>query len=271
MLRAWSERELLWNLFLRDLRTRYRRNAIGWAWSMINPAVLTLIYTFVFTQIFPARPPAGIPSGMKVYSFYLLSGLLPWNALVNGVTAATAALSGGGGLMAKVRFSREHLVLAPVLAMIVTLLIELSILAGIELVAGYVTFHLVPVVLLLTVLLTLFISGLALMIAALNLRYRDVQHLTSIGFLVWFYLTPVIYPASLLPERSSIGGLEIPVRAILSYNPMSRFLLAYRSCFFDITLPGSETMAGLVVISVATFGLGYRFFIRRAPWFVEDL
>ena len=96
LLRAWSERELLWNLFLRDLRTRYRRNAIGWAWSMINPAVLTLIYTFVFTQIFPAQPQPGIPSGMKVYSFYLLSGLLPWNALVNGVTAATAALSGGG-------------------------------------------------------------------------------------------------------------------------------------------------------------------------------
>jgi ABC-type polysaccharide/polyol phosphate export permease len=269
--RAWRERELLTNLLQRDLRTRYRRNAIGWAWSMINPAVMTLIYTFVFTQILPARPAAGIPSGMRHYAFYLLSGLLPWNALVNGVTGASAALIGGGGLMAKVRFAREHLVFAPVLAMLVTLLIELAILVGMELLAGYVTLHLVPVVLLLTVLLGMFVSGIALIVSALNIRYRDVQHLTSIGFLVWFYLTPVIYPASLIPERAEVLSVELPLRTILGMNPMSRFLLAFRNCFFDVTLPGAETILGLIAISVVTFAVGYRFFVRRAPWFVEDL
>lgn len=271
MRRAVGERELLWNLTLRDLRSRYRRSTIGWAWSMINPAVMTAIYTFVFTVFFKIHPTAGVPSGMTAYAFYLLGGLLPWNALVNGVTGASAALIGGGGLMAKVRFAREHLVLATVLAMATTLLLELAVLAIMELIGGYVVLHLVPIVLLLVLLLTLFIAGVGFVVAALNLRYRDVQHLMSIGFLVWFYLTPVIYPVELIPNRYSIGGLDFPLRSILGMNPMSRFVLAFRNCFYDITMPGFGTMAGLVAISLATFLLGYRFFIRRAPWFVEEL
>ncbi len=271
MRRAIGERELLWNLTLRDLRSRYRRSTIGWAWSMINPAVMTAIYTFVFTVFFKVKPTPGVPSGMTAYAFYLLGGLLPWNALVNGVTGASAALVGGGGLMAKVRFAREHLVLATVLAMSATLLLELAVLAFMELIGGYVVLHLAPVVVLLVVLLTLFIAGVSLMVAALNLRYRDVQHLMSIGFLVWFYLTPVIYPVELIPQRFSIGALSLPLRSILGMNPMSRFVLAFRNCFYDVTLPGLGTMVGLVAISCTTFFIGYRFFIRRAPWFVEEL
>lgn len=238
---------------------------------MINPAVMTLIYSFVFTQFFQIKPDPGIPSGMSQYAFYLLAGLLPWNALVNGVTGATAALIGGGGLMAKVKFAREHLVLATVIAMIITLCIELLVLVTLELVFGYVVLHLLPVVLLLVFLLTLFIAGVSFIVAALNLRYRDVQHLTSIGFLVWFYLTPVIYPVKVIPKHVELFGSMVPVRTILGMNPMSRFLLAFRNCFFDITTPGLNTMLGLVAMSVSTFLLGYRFFIRRAPWFVEEL
>ncbi len=269
--RAIAERELLWNLLLRDLRSRYRRSTIGWLWSMINPAVMTAIYTFVFTVFFHVKPAPGIPSGMTAYAFYLLGGLLPWNALVNGVTGASAALVGGGGLMAKVRFAREHLVFATVLAMSTTLLAELSVLALMELIGGYVVLQLLPIVLLLVLLLTMFIAGVSLVVAALNLRYRDVQHLMSIGFLVWFYLTPVIYPVGLIPEKFSIGGATLPLRTILGMNPMSRFVLAFRNCFFDVTLPGIGTMVGLVAISFTTFSVGYRFFIRRAPWFVEEL
>jgi ABC-type polysaccharide/polyol phosphate export permease len=269
--RAFTERELLWNLTLRDLRSRYRRSVIGWAWSMINPAVMTAIYTFVFTVFFRVQPTPGVPSGMTAYAFYLLGGLLPWNALVNGVTGASAALVGGGGLMSKVRFAREHLVLATVLAMAATLLLELVVLAVMELIGGYFVFHLAPVVVLLVVLLMLFIAGVGLMVAALNLRYRDVQHVMSIGFLVWFYLTPVIYPVELIPQKYSIGGIQLPLRSILGMNPMSRFVLAFRNCLYDVTLPGLGTMVGLTAISLTTFLVGYRFFIRRAPWFVEEL
>lgn len=269
--RAFGERELLWNLLLRDLRSRYRRTTVGWLWSMINPAVMTAIYSFVFTVFFHVQPATGIPSGMRAYAFYLLGGLLPWNALVNGVTGASAALIGGGGLMAKVRFAREHLVLATVLAMSTSLLAELAVLGLMELIGGYVVFHLLPVILLLVFLLTLFIAGVGFIVAALNLRYRDVQHLTSIGFLVWFYLTPVIYPVGLIPEKYTVLGATLPLRTILGMNPMSRFVLAFRNCFFDVTLPGLGTLAGLVGISVVTFLVGYRFFIQRAPWFVEEL
>jgi ABC-type polysaccharide/polyol phosphate export permease len=269
--RAFHERELLWNLLLRDLRSRYRRSVIGWGWSMINPAVMTLIYSFVFTQFFRVKPDPGVPSGMTQYAFYLLAGLLPWNALVNGVNGASAGLIGGGGLMAKVKFAREHLVLATVIAMSMTLCIELVVLVVLELIFGFVVLHLLPVIALLVFLLTLFIAGVGLTVAALNLRYRDVQHLTSIGFLVWFYLTPVIYPVKLIPKTMEVFGFSLPIRTILGMNPMSRFLLAFRNCFYDVTLPGANTLIGLLVMSVSTFLLGYRFFIRRAPWFVEEL
>lgn len=269
--RAIGEHELLTNLLLRDLRSRYRRTLVGWGWSMLNPALMAVIYTFVFTVFFKVRPDPGQPSGMTEYAFYLLSGLLPWNALVNGATGGIGALMGGAGLLSKVRFAREHLVLSTVLAMIVSLGVELLVLAALILVAGHMVLQYLVVCAVLMVLLAMFVAGIALALSALNVRYRDVQHLTGIGFLVWFYLTPVVYPASLIPEHRTVLGASIPLRSILGMNPMSRFILAFRNCLFDGRLPGAGTMAGLVLTSTVTFVVGYRFFIRRAPWFAEEL
>ncbi len=269
--RAWRDRELLLNLLLRDLRARYRRTAIGWGWSMLNPAATTLVYSIVFVHFLKVRPDPGNPSGMKVYAFYLLAGILPWNVMTNGVQQGAGALLGGAGLISKVSFAREHLVISTVLSLVVSLFVELAVLAAMELLTGNVMLHMVPVVFVLVVFLTLFTTGVALWIAALNLRYRDVQHITNVGFLVWFYLTPIIYPARLIPEHSLIFGVSFPVRAILALNPMARFILAFRNCFFDIRLPGLNTMLGLALMSVASFFAGYRYFSRRAPWFAEEL
>ena len=269
--RAWAERELLQNLLLRDLRSRYRRTLIGWGWSMLNPAATTLVYSIVFVYFLTVSPDPGDPSGITYYAFYLLAGILPWNVLVNGVTQGTGALLGGAALISKVKFAREHLVIATVLSLVVSLFVELGVLAGLELITGYVMLQMVPFVFILVALLTLFTTGLALWASALNLRYRDVQHITSVGFLVWFYLTPIIYPPRLIPVTMQAWGVSIPVRRILQLNPMARFVMAFRNCFFDIRAPGLNTMLGLFVMSVVTFLLGYRFFTRRSPWFAEEL
>jgi lipopolysaccharide transport system permease protein len=269
--RAIADRPVLWNLLLRDLRSRYRRTVFGWSWSMLNPAITTAIYGFVFTVFFKILPDPGRPSGMTSFTFYLLSGILPWNAMVNGTLGGMGGLLGGAQLMSKVRFAREHLVLATVMAMFVSLAIELCVLTTLELAAGYFTLHLLPIAALLLVLLGLFTAGVSLVLSAVNLRYRDVQHITNIFFLVWFYITPVIYPTKVIPLSKEVFGISVPLRQLLGLNPMSRFLLAFRNCFFDVTPPGVNTLVGLTAISITTFVLGYIFFVRRSPWFVEEL
>ena len=269
--RAWGDRELLLNFVQRDLRARYRRSVLGWGWSMINPASTAIVYTFVFTVIFKVQPQRGDPSGLRVYALLLLGGLLPWSFMQGGVNAGIGALLGGSGMLQKVYFAREHLVAGAVYALLVSFLIELSVLGLLDLLWGHFAFHLAPVVLFLVFLLSLFTLGLSLFFAAMNLRYRDVQHLTSVFFLVWSFLTPIVYPPQLIPDHYPIFGRSFPLRDVFMLNPMARFVQAFRNCLYDIRLPGFNTLASLTVISVVTFFAGYRYFIRRAPWFVEDL
>ena len=269
--RAIASRHLLLNLVQRDLRTRYRRSVLGWGWSMVNPAITTLIYVFVFSQFFHVHPGPGVPSGQSNFGFFLLAGLLPWNLLTGGVNGGMGALLGGAGLMSKVSFSREHLVAGTVIAMAVSFCIELGVLTVLELTTGYIAIQMLPVAFVIVVLLTIFVLGIALWFAALNIRYRDIQHLVGVFFLVWFYLTPIVYPPETIPKHSMILGHSVPMRDLLMLNPMSRFVQAIRNCFYDITLPGLNTMLALTVLSVVSFTLGYSFFISRSARFIEEL
>jgi lipopolysaccharide transport system permease protein len=268
---AVARHELLQNLIQRDLRARYRRSVIGWGWSLVNPLVNTIVYFVVFVVFLKIKPDIGDPSGQSFYPFYLLSGLLPWNFLVNSVSQSATALVANGSLIAKVKFPREHLVFSIVLSLAVTLVVELGVLAALVTISGTNILPFIPVILFLVFLMILFGSGLSLIIAALHLRYRDTTHLVGIGFLLWFYLTPIVYPASRIPEQTSLLGVGIPLRHILSFNPMFRFVQTFRNCLFDGRLPGFETMATLIVMSMIVFVGGYRYFISRSPWFAEEL
>ena len=260
---GYENRELLWNLTQRELRARYRRSILGWGWSMLNPAMNTAIYTFVFLIIFKSRAPVGDPSGIKVYSIYFLAGVLPWNFFALGTGTAISSLLGSGQLMTKVYFPRELVPTAAVLALGVSLLIEFGVLIALILVTGHFMLQLIPVILYLIILETLFTLGVGLFLAAVNIRYRDVAYITTIVLQALFFMTPIVYPLSLVTNSR--------LRTIMNLNPMARFAMAFRNCFYDIRLPGLTTMASLTVISVVVFAVGYRFFAKRAPRFVEDL
>lgn len=269
--RALSHRELLYNLVRRDLRSRYRWSVLGWVWSLLNPAATALIYAFVFTKILPITPRPGVVSGQTSFVVFLLSGILPWNSFVNGVNSGMSSLIGAAGIIKKVPFPREHLVVAPVLAMGVSFFIEISVLVAFIVAIGGLAISLIPYLVVLVLLLTVFVVGVALLFATLNVRLRDVQYLVGILFMVWFYLTPIIYEVSRIPERLDLWGHSLPLRSIMLLNPMSRFVQAFRNCLYDGLAPGPESILGLAVISVATTVLGYCFFARRAPWLAEEL
>jgi len=230
---------------------------------------MTAVYAIMLGLYFGVTPAPGDPSGIHVYAFFLLSGLLPWNFFAASVTTSMGTIVNAGGLMTRVWFPRLILPLSSVLALAVSLLIELGILAAVTMVVTRVfVLHLLPVAFVLVVLLALFTAGLSLFLAAANVRYRDVEYLTGILLLAYFYLTPIIYSVTFIPN-DPILGTSLTWRQVALSNPMARFAMAFRNVFYDVRLPGLPTMLWLLGWSLFSFYAGTAFFVRRADRFAE--
>ncbi|MBW3556189.1 MAG: ABC transporter permease [Actinobacteria bacterium] len=266
-----ESRELLTHLTLRELRGKYKRSTLGWAWSLLNPLSTMLIFTIVFRVFFRAEAPEGSPSGLSSFALFLLCGLLPWNFLTNSVFGSLGTVIGNASLIRKTYFPRELLVVSQVASWIVSFLLELSLLAVILLIVGNMVLPLVPVVLALVVVLALFATGLSLALSVFNVFFRDVQHFVGIFFQAWFYLSPIVYSVDLVPERHAIFGTDVPLRAIYKWNPMAAFAEAFRDCLYHLRLPSLSTFAYLVTIAVATFLLGLFIFGRFEGRLAEEL
>ena len=261
-----SSRELLWNLTLRELRTKYRRSVLGWAWSMLNPLATVAIYSLVFGKLLGAQAETGDPSGLDSFALFLLCGLLPWNffALVQGL--GMGALIGNAGLVRKVAFPREVLVLAQVGHGMVQFGIEMLLLAVVLIIAGSPIVPWLPVTILLMIMLAAFAAGLALALSAIGVYFRDLPYLWTIVLQVWFFATPIVYPPTLLAEQ-----LPSWANRLLSYNPMARYCAAFRRTLYDGTAPGWLSMLALAAMSAAMLFVGWKLFERLSVRFAEEL
>jgi ABC-type polysaccharide/polyol phosphate export permease len=264
--RLRSSRELLWNLTLRELRTKYRRSVLGWSWSLLNPLATVAIYGFVFGRLFGAQAERGQPSGIQNFALFLLCGLLPWNFFVLVQNTSMGALIGNAGLVRKVAFPRQVLVFAQVGHGLVQFSIEMTLLAAVLVVAGSPLLPWLPVTNLLMVLLATFAAGLGLALAAIGVYFRDLPYLWGIVLQVWFFATPIVYPPSLLEDK-------VPpwVDEVLSYNPMARFAAAFRRTFYDGTAPGVLSVLALAALAVATLTVGWKIFDKLSYRFAEEL
>jgi ABC-type polysaccharide/polyol phosphate export permease len=266
-----ASRDLVTNLTLRELRGKYKRSLLGWAWSLLNPVATMLIYTLVFRFFLKLQPPTGDPSGVNNFAMYLMCGLLAWNFLTAGVMGSISALIGNANLVKKTYFPRELLIGSMVASCVVSFLIELALLSVAFLFFGSLVLPYLPVALLLVVLLTLFVAGLGLAFSVLNVYFRDVQHLVGILFQVWFYLTPIVYPISFVPVRATLFGRDLPVRALYDLNPIVGFVESFRDLLYDLRLPPSGQVAYLAVVSVAVFAVGMVLFSRLEGRLAEEL
>lgn len=259
------------NLTLRELRTKYKRTLLGWSWSLINPLAIMVIFTLVFRVFLRIEPPTGSPSGLRNFPLFLLCGLLPWTFLVNGTNGSITSLVGNANLIKKSYFPRELLVASQVVAWLVSFLIEMLLLSAVLLAVGNLDLRFLPIVAFVTFLLALFVTGLGLALSAINVYFRDVEHLVGIVFQVWFYLTPILYPVSQVPERPHLLGAELPGRALYGLNPMVGFVEAFRDCLYDLRLPSVTTLGSLVVVSVSTFLIGLSVFKKLEGRLAEEL
>jgi ABC-2 type transport system permease protein len=263
---VYRSRELLWNLTLRELRTKYRRSFLGWAWSMLNPLSQILIYGFVFGTLFNATAPEGDPSGLDSFALYLLCGLLPWNFFGLITSLGLSAISVNSGLVRRVAFPREVLVFSNVLHACVQFSIEMVLLLIVMLIAGSPFLPWLPLVIVTSILLAVFATGLAMALSVLAVYFRDVSYLWAILIQVWFFATPIVYSPSLLEEQAPDW-----INNLLKLNPMNGFVEMYRRLLYDAAAPGWRTMLGLVTISLASLVVGWMIFHRMSRRLPEEV
>jgi ABC-2 type transport system permease protein len=267
-----SSRELFNNLTLRELRSKYKRSVLGWTWSMLNPLSTMIIYTVVFSLILKVKPPVGHPSGLHNFALYLLCALLPFTYFQNSVMGSMGSLVGNANLIKKTYFPRELLPASNVASNLVSHLIEMGLLLVALVVFGNgKSLLFVPIVLGLMLLLSLFSLGLGLILSVLNVYFRDIQHLMGIVFNIWFYLTPIVYPVTLVPKEANILGVVLPTRAMLKINPLTDFAECFRNAWYDTRLPGAYEVLYILAASVGLFFLGLFVFGKLEGKLAEEL
>lgn len=270
-----ASRELLINLTQREIKGKYRRTIFGQLWSLVNPLAAMLVYTFVFSFIFQIQPGEGDPSGLNIFALWLLCGLLPWLFFSNVVTLGAGSLVANAPLIQKVYFSRVVLPLSQVLSRGFTWLFEIGVLVVALAIAGSFVWPWLPLVAVVMVLLGLFAAGLALMLSVLNVYFRDTEHFITIVFQIWMYLTPIIYPISLVQTQSDrvgpLFGTPVTVLDIYSVNPMVHFVQVFRELLYDNRWPSGGAFLACAIWAFVTFALGLLIFRRNEKGLAEAL
>ncbi|MGB8861580.1 MAG: ABC transporter permease [Ilumatobacteraceae bacterium] len=265
---AMAHRNLLYLLSMKELRTRYKKSVLGWAWSLLNPVSQMLIFTVIFTYVFVASPRAGDPSGLKNFPLYFLCGLLPWNFFAITTSVAMGNVQGSTGLIKKVSFPHEHLVFSVLVAQFVTLLIETLILVFAMMLAGHDVLVWLPFLLPLYVLWALFTAGVSLALAAFNVFFHDVQYLWGILAQVLFYATPVIYFTAGLPQDRLMGRA---MNKLATFGPTGTYITAFHNVLYDGRFPSLSHIGYLAALAIGSFGLGSAIFNRLSPRFAEEM
>jgi len=256
----WSSRELLSNLVMREVKGKYRRTFFGQLWSLINPLATMLVYTIVFSFIFRARPSLGDPSGLNVYPLWLMCGLLPWLFFSRVVSGGLASVTSNAGLIKKVYFPRMVLPLAVTGSTGFTWLNEMGLLLVVLMLFGAFVIPWIPLLIIVMVLLALFATGLAMMLSIVTVYFRDAQHFTAIALQMWMYLTPIIYPVTLVEKVAKTHGSYL--LELYRINPMERFVSVFRNLMYDNRFPNPIDLLWCFGWAVVIFSLGFLVFTR---------
>ena len=262
--------DLLMNLTLRDLRSKYKRSVLGWTWSVLNPLVAVVVYSAVFSVFLRIEPSVGDPSGLDSYAVFLLVTLLPWQFHVTSLTEANRSITANSSLITKIFFPRWVLPTSAVLARFLTLIVEmLVLLILIALWEGHIAFQWIPVVAALMILQLLFTIGLALIISAANVYFRDIQHFLMVALQPWMFLTPILYPLHLVPADKEFLGISY--RTLYQLNPMVSWAMAYRNVLYDLRFPSLERWLAILTATFVVLYLGFKIFNRLEPRMAEEV
>jgi lipopolysaccharide transport system permease protein len=246
-------------LVRRDLKARYSRTVLGLGWTVVQPLMLLALYTFVFSEIMKLEFGAG--RGTRNFALYLASGMFPFFALSEGILRASTSLTENRSLLDKVRFPAEVL---PAVGVVTSTIPEVLGLGLLILFGAFSDVQyspwlvFLPVLIFLRALLTL---GIAWLVSVLNVFLVDIGQFVGLVLTTWMFLTPIFYPAELVPGRFAMA---------LQLNPLHHLVTAYRAVLLEARSP-LESFPILIVSTVLTVGIGLAFFtgtVERAKDFL---
>jgi ABC-2 type transport system permease protein len=242
----WAARELLVAMVRKELKVKYKDSALGFVWSMLNPAMYLVIFYLVFSVF--------LGNGIPLFPIWLLSGLLVWNLFSSVLPSATGAVVGNASLIKKVAFPREVLPLASVGAGLVHFVLQSSVLLAGLLVFQHgidpAFFAIVPVALLALVVLT---AALAIFLSAVNVYVRDSQHLLELALLAWFWMTPIIYPFRFVGDK--LVEKDLP-QWLFMLNPLTPIVMTFQRAIYNTTT-AKDMNGGAPIKMLPDVGVAY--------------
>jgi lipopolysaccharide transport system permease protein len=261
MLRAlWAYRGFILGSVKREFQSRYQNSLLGAAWTILNPLAMIVVYTVIFSQVMKARLP-GVESTFA-YSIYLCAGLLTWGLFAEITSRAQGVFLENANLLKKLNFPRMSLPVTVVTNALLNFAIVFSLFTIFLLATGnfpgWAFLALVPVL----ALLVVFAIGLGVTLGILNVFFRDVGQFFTIFLQFWFWLTPIVYPATILPER---------VQGWLGWNPMARVIGACQEILVHGRWPDWGRLFPVLVLGLLLCAFALRLFRRHSGELVDEL
>lgn len=251
----WNRRGLIWGLVVRNIKVKYQRSVLGFLWTLLHPMVMVLVLVAVFSTVIRIQ--------IDHYWAFLISGFFVWNYMSATIYAATYTLAEHAQITRSIAFPKEVLIVSSALSKLVEFLAELLlviVVLAVWLHHGLPTsFAALPLLLLLQFLLAL---GLQLPVATLAVFYKDVQHALPLFMSAVFYLSPVFYPASMIPE-SALGYYFL--------NPIAELLTLYQQILYEGQPPSTALLTSLSLKTAAILAVGLLVFNRFKHFFAEIL
>ena len=249
----WQFRKLLFSFVVRDLKVKYQRSTLGMLWTLLSPLLLVLVFILVFNTVLRIR--------FDGFWAFLISGIFVWNFIQGAIGRATTILRGHAVLRRSVQFPTVIIVLSSLLALLVEFLVEIVIV----IIAIFVFYHhAVPVTVLLLpwliVLQFLLTAGLMLPLSVISVLYYDVEHAMLAIMRLLFFLTPIFYPVSMIPEN---------LRAYFYLNPFTGLLELFHLTLYEGKWPSWEMLGGITMTSLVIFFIGFWIFHRFEDTCVE--
>ena len=252
----WDYRELAYFLVWRDIKVRYKQTVIGVAWAVVQPLAMMVVFTLFFGKL------AKIPSEGVPYPLFAYAGLLPWQVFSKSLSESANSLITEQRLITRVYFPRLLVPLSSVLAALVDFAIAAVLLLGMMLVYGVMPSVAIGWLPLFIVLMMATALGIGFWLSALNLEYRDVRYVLPFLTQLWLFLTPVVYPTSLVPERWQL---------LYSFNPMVGVVEGFRWALLGAGRGPSPVLATSIGVALALFVSGALFFRYRERVFADIL
>lgn len=250
LIEAYRYRHLIFQLVRRDVLTRYKRSILGVAWTMLNPLGMMLVLTVAFSQLF---------GGTRAYPAYVITGLVAWNFFAQTTNAAMNQMVWGGGLLSRIYFPRTVFVLSSIGTGLVNLLLSMVPLVIVLIITGTPIRTAVIFLPVAIIALAAFSLGVGLLISTWAIYYYDVAEMYQIVLTAWMYLTPIIYPAEIVPESVRIW--------LFTLNPMYHLVGLIRSPLYAGEFPEISQIAVALGIAILTLVSGWIVFSRKSDEF----